>query len=340
MHILKAMEYTALWRSLKMSGEKQFKEIGGYIELEHYRGSILHDDGLFLNCGRNALRYLIRTRKIRKILMPYYMCDSVFEGCREERCEIEFYHVDRDFKPEGIEDGEDTWIYLMNYYGQLEDAFINSFCSTHPHVILDNVQAYYHTPEIKVDTIYSCRKFFGLADGGILLTDAEGDLSDLPGDMSHDRMTFLLGRFEMTGSDFYAAYTRNNDFVGQAPVMRMSALTENLLRSIDYEFVRKRRSDNYQVLRQHLEKYNLIHTKNVDGPFAYPLLVNGGSDIRKKMIQKKIYIPTLWPNVIEEMPAETSENFYASNLLPLPCDQRYDAEDMDYMAGLILDSLA
>ena len=34
------------------------REIGGYIELETFRGRMLHEEATKLNCGRNALAYL------------------------------------------------------------------------------------------------------------------------------------------------------------------------------------------------------------------------------------------------------------------------------------------
>ena len=43
------------------------REIGGYIELEHYQGNEYHK-GIALNSGRNCLRYLIKAKKIQKLL--------------------------------------------------------------------------------------------------------------------------------------------------------------------------------------------------------------------------------------------------------------------------------
>ena len=53
------------------------KEIGGYFELENFRGPEYHDRALALNCGRNALAYLIEAKKIQQILIPYFLCSSV-----------------------------------------------------------------------------------------------------------------------------------------------------------------------------------------------------------------------------------------------------------------------
>ncbi len=41
------------------------REIGGYIELDTYRLPMLHEGAIALNCGRNALAYLLRARRIK-----------------------------------------------------------------------------------------------------------------------------------------------------------------------------------------------------------------------------------------------------------------------------------
>ena len=48
------------------------KEIGGYIELDTYRLPMLHEKAIKLNCGRNALWYLIKARNIRKIWILFH----------------------------------------------------------------------------------------------------------------------------------------------------------------------------------------------------------------------------------------------------------------------------
>ena len=59
------------------------KEIGGYFELDRYRLPMLHEEALALNCGRNCLSYLIEARNIKKILLPYFMCNVVSDTCKK-----------------------------------------------------------------------------------------------------------------------------------------------------------------------------------------------------------------------------------------------------------------
>ena len=76
-------------------------------------------------------------------------------------------------------------------------------------------------------------------------------------------------------------------------------------------------------------KDNRLALVNPDGAFAYPLYVDDGVRMRKQLAQNKIYIPTLWPNVLDSCPVNSIEYQYAANILPLPVDQRYGKEEME-----------
>lgn len=311
------------------------KEIGGYIELEHYHGLMLHENALKLNCGRNCLAYLIRARKIKRIVFPYFMCDSCDRIFNEQNISVRYYHIGWDFKPIKVELEDDEWLYLVNYYGQLSNNYIQGLIDDHIRVIVDNAQAYYQSPISGVDTLYTCRKFFGVPDGAFLYTEQDMDFQ-LDQDESFKRMDFLLGRFERTASEFYSEYVANNQLFESEPIKKMSKLTENLLQSIDYECARKKRLDNFQFLHQILESNNMIEVKVPYGPFMYPFYAENGVVIRKELQKKKIYIPTLWPNVLERCDSGDLEYRLAMNILPLPCDQRYSRNDMKYLCDNIL----
>ncbi len=303
------------------------KEYGGYIELDTYRLPMLHDGALALNCGRNCLAYLIKARNIKKIKVPYFMCDSVFDVCKRYGAEITFYHVDEKFNFGKVSLANDEWLYVMNYYGQLKTDYLIELKSKYERVIVDNAQAYFNMPLDNMDTLYTCRKFFGVADGALLYTDAELH-EDLQMDESFDRMRFLLGRFERTASEFYSEYSANNHLFASEPIKHISKLTNNLLHGIDYNYVKERRTNNFRLYHEKLEVINKLDLREVEGAFAYPLFIEDGAEIRKKLQQQKIYIPMLWPNVLEEVQETSVEYKMAKNILPLPCDQRYAEDDI------------
>ena len=53
------------------------KEIGGYLEYEENSSEMLYSDAIHLNCAKNCLVYLIKARDIKKIYIPYFLCDVV-----------------------------------------------------------------------------------------------------------------------------------------------------------------------------------------------------------------------------------------------------------------------
>lgn len=302
------------------------KEIGGYIEFEHYHRIMLHDDGIKLNCGRNALAYLIKAYDIHSIAVPRFMCDSC-DGVLKNT-EVCYYSIGLDFKPVLDDVNEGEWLYLVNFYGQLSEEYILSLKEIY-NLIIDNAQAYFNEPIEGVPTLYTCRKFFGVADGAILYSDKKIEIEER--DESFERMHFLMGRFERSASEFYSEYVDNNHIFAYEPIKQMSVLTENLLHGIDYEEVCNRRTENFAYLNEKLGAINKLKLTVPNGPFMYPLYLENGAEIRKQLQAKKIFIPTLWPSVFKLCCEGDLEYDMAMNILPIPIDQRYGIEDMEYI---------
>lgn len=182
------------------------------------------------------------------------------------------------------------------------------------------------------DTIYTCRKFFGVPDGAFLYTDKKLNC-DLENDVSMNRISHLLGRLEENANKHYSEYIVNEEAFINLPIRKMSLLTENLLRSIDYKIVQITRERNFLYLDNKLGVYNKLKLQVPVGAFMYPLYLANGVDIRKKLQEEKIYIPTLWPDVFDVCNESDLEYDMAKNILPIPCDQRYSLEDMEYMVS-------
>lgn len=311
------------------------REFGGYIEIEHYKGNEYHTGCLALNSGRNCLRYLIRARQIRKIMLPRLQCQVIEEVCRREGVQIQWYEVkalEKPYQDEQLE--EEVFLYLINYYGQLEKNYLEKLLAGHKRVIVDNAQDFFCGPIEGVDTIYTCRKFFGVPDGAYLYTDAQADFT-LQADFSYDRMEFLLGRYECGAEKFYQNYRENEAWMDKQGLSAMSALTHNILRSIDYERVEQTRTSNAKRLDAGLGENNLLTVKNMTGAYLYPYFCTDGEKLRKKLIERKIFVPVLWQNVLEDCDIDTAEYNFSKNMVPLPCDQRYTENDMDEVIAAV-----
>lgn len=147
--------------------------------------------------------------------------------------------------------GESECLYLVNYYGQLTDEKILAYQKIFGNIIVDHTHAFFQKPLKGVDTLYSCRKFWGVSDGAYLSTDAVLPM-DKPVDHSNKRMGHILGRYEENAGVYYQEMLQNAARYEGMEIRRMSRLTENLLGAIDYETGRRKREENYRILSEAL----------------------------------------------------------------------------------------
>lgn len=308
-------------------------EIGGFLGLEtRYRGMERYPNLIALNTGRNALLYLIRAKHISRILIPYFLCNCIKEVCQKNGTDIVYYHIDKDFLPILERDlYDDEFLYCVNYYGVVSRKVFATLKLRYKRVIIDNAHAFFEPPLEKVDTIYTCRKFLGVSDGAYLQTDTllNGSLEK---DISVNRMKHLLGRIDVSAERYYQEYIKCENLLSKVPLREMSSLTHQILKGVEYGKIIKKRKENYKMLNDSLKHSNHLELKHTPyAPYAYPYYCEGGMDIRRKLAAHKIYIPTLWPNVVDCAEASELERDYAANILPLPCDQRYESREMNIL---------
>lgn len=321
------------------------KEIGGYFGLEENQGSEYHEGALAINLGRTAFLHFLKSVNAACVYVPELLCDSMTSICEREGIALRFYRQDARLMPKlaaKMRDGE--WLLLVNYLGQLSDEKIEAVRAMFGNIIVDHTHSFFQRPVEGVPTLYSCRKFFGLPDGAYLYAPFPlREPEDI--DVSFERMSHVMGRFEETGSAHYAELHRVADGYYQSTPKAMSKLTHNLLRGIDYEHARARRNENYAVLDGLLKDINVIRTEGIagvldpfqvsDGPLAYPLYCTEGIPLRKRLAEHKVYVPTYWNNVIRSCNPNSVEYLCSANILPLPCDQRYSSDDMHRVAAFV-----
>ncbi len=312
------------------------KSIGGYPELELRPGEHYHSKALRLNTARNAFEYILRSRGYSLVYIPYYTCEAVIEPLQKLGIEWNFYHIDDRFElAEKIDPGKSGALLYTNYFGIKED-YCRKLAQTYGQsLILDYSQAFFDMPVEGIDTFYSPRKFLGVSDGAYLYTTC----TPLPveeKDQSYSRMIYLLKRIDESPESGYADFQDSEKGICHQPIRYMSVITDRLLRSIDYDYIRNVRRDNFMMLEQRLASSNELPLRLSPGsvPLAYPYLTYDTS-LRAKMLKERIYIPTYWPNVGRWAGVNSYESLLASTLLPLPVGQTYDASDINRIINLI-----
>ena len=313
------------------------QEIGGYLELEDFGGAPHHAGAVELDSARSCLAYLIELRGIRAIALPDLMCSAVAKTCDRAGCVHRAYRVGEGLLPDwgGLDLAEGEWLYLADFYGTLPAAAVErAIAASGGRVVVDEVQGFFRRPWSGVDTLYTCRKYFGVPDGAYLVTrDARRLARELSLCRSSERMAYVLGRCEDGGSAHYSEYSQIESTIGVNGPELMSEVTRRLMTGMDYGRVKAIRERNFAELQRLLGPLNLMDAGNPVGPYMYPFLVNRATGFRRKLAKKSIYVPTLWPNVLHECQTDSAAYFYASNILPLPVDQRYRAKDMVRVAS-------
>lgn len=314
------------------------KEIGGYFQIElNRKKSYFYNDLFHLNSGRNALLYILKARQYSKIYVPFFTCDAVIKPIENLGISYEFYDVNNDLEPifdfSKVMDSEA--IVLTNYFG-IKTGFIKESAKIAKNVIVDNAQAFFSKPIDNVDTFYSPRKFVGIPDGGLLSSTIISN-EILEQATSYDKMTHLLKRIDLGAQAAYFDFQRTESILEDEEIKKMSHLTKSMLENIDFEYIMKKRIENFLFLHNYLKDSNDLHLElSIDCvPLVYPYRVKESKRIREKLLNDRVFCAQYWPNVLEWCNKNHNSYNLTNEIIALPVDQRYSIEEMKKIINLI-----
>ena len=310
------------------------KSIGGYFELELNNGGEYHAGGIRLSSGRNAFEYILRARDVKEIHIPYYICNSVIEPLHKLDIEISYYFIYENLSPKIDDLRSNDSILFINYFGLAKKNLLH-LSSRYQNIIVDNSQAFFISPMPNQDTFYSCRKYFGVPDGAYVFS--KNNIADaFDYNLVKDNFSHLLERIEVGAEKGYQSFIKNEDSFNKQPMRKMSKISERLLKTIDYKNIVKIRNSNFQFLDARLKKYNqlVLDNNSLNGPMVYPLLLKNEL-LRSKLITSRIFVPLYWQSVLDQRPESSWEYYLAKYLIPLPIDQRYSIDEMQYICTIV-----
>jgi len=313
------------------------RTIGGYSEIGLNNYTEFHTEALHLNTGRNCLEYILKANQYKKIYLPFYICEVLFEPINKLDIKFEYYSIDENLNPIFNSSLNDDEVFLyVNYFGIMKKT-VEILAGKFKNLIVDNTHDFFNRPLNGIDTFYSARKFFGLPDGAYLYT--ENILADdYEQDYSYSRMEHLLIQTDKGIEEGYEFFCRNERLLSRQPIRKMSSLTKALLGNINFEDVKKQRNNNFLLLHEKLGHINefKINPDETDAPFVYPFLCANGKEIKEKAVDKKIFIDTYWDRVLNKVNRNSVEARLTNNLLPLPVSQMYGYNEMEFLGNYIL----
>lgn len=293
-----------------------------------------HPEGILLNTGRNALEYILRSiGDVKGVYLPYYTCEVVLEPLKKLHIPWGFYHINASFEMvENIHPQKGEYIIVNNYFG-IKDAYILSLVEKYGEsLIVDCAQALFAKPLKGIKSFYSTRKFVGVADGGIAylsnLPHGRVRVNEIECTVDHD--THLYKRKQFGAEAGFADYQANEVKLDNQPIRWMSDTTKRILNNIDFDRVVARRRKNFEYLHSALIDRNFLVLPALDSyvcPMVYPFVPRIDKNLRKELIDNKIFVAKYWPNVHKQS-NYMLEYDLATRVIPIPCDQRYKETEM------------
>lgn len=314
--------------------------IGGYFELESApQSGELYPAAIRYQSARAAFTALLDQVRPRRIWLPWYTCGTMLEGPEQLGVEIERYRLDDNLLPLNLDRvAPNDWVLYVNYFGVCSALVDRVVANLGPErVVVDHSQAFYAPPAECLGTIYSPRKFFGVPDGGYLVTPLpiEPPMEEDTG--SFARLKPLLIRLsEGPEAGYGAVRDARRSLRNQSP-MRMSALTKSMLERIDYASALAKRNENFESLHRALGGLNRfpLPRGQPSGPMCYPYL-GPRPGLHEWLIENRVYVGRYWPDMGAEAEAAARwERELYLNCVPLPCDQRYGHDAMDRIIELV-----
>lgn len=324
-------------------------EIGGYFGLDLPCYADLYPEALKFQSGRAAIRAMLESAGIERVMLPAYVCDSVIKAVVDSGAMVETYTLNESLYPKDLPRRlpERCALLYVNYFGLCQKN-ISRLLVEIPgdRLIIDNSQALFAEHEDVLATIYSPRKFAGVPDGGLLRVSPTLNVA-LPMEedkASIERMRSLLVRMAYSAREGYADFQKIAISLKDTTPLAMSRLTQRLMKSIPWDQMAERRRENFMVMAQKLDALNDMHWKlgEHDVPMCYPLTLRGRQieKIKAKLVARNIFVPVYWKDALPRIAPDSIEVVLTNETLFLPIDQRLNRVQTEGLGNLILELAA
>lgn len=315
--------------------------------------------------GRGALLLLLNQIKprIMRALLPSYICESVIKPFEKLGYEVIFYDIGKDLKPIDIEfiTKSQIGVFLhMGYFGFPTNDDLSNLISSLRTKSIITIEDVTHTMFSKQNiplnsdfVIGSIRKWIGIPSGGFLATNKNVKLKpkNKKNEFTELRKLSLLQKSEYikTGdknikSSFLEGFTQAEILLDQDnDYYTIDNDSKKILKNFNYNHLETTRRLNFSFLQEKLsniKEVEFIFSQLEDSivPIFFPIYVEDNrNELRSLLTKNEIYCPVHWPipnQLIRKLHTST-QNIYDS-VLSIPCDQRYQIEDMQRIVDVIV----
>lgn len=321
---------------------------------------------VYPSLGRNAISVVLKELKLnRKVaLLPGYTCESVIAPFISENYDLVFYnfHKDLTINLDDLEfklaENNPSVILVHGFYGQntflSAKSLIQSARKNGCIVIEDDTQTVFSEIEILSADYYlgSIRKWMEIPDGAYICSSEE--LPYIPNSINNTFIDLISEAFKLKTDyvnnldinlklRYKKLYLEAQSFIDNDPtIFRMSDLSKGILNNYDLIFMKNRRIENFNYLLENiLNNFESIRPV-ISTPVAYnicpiyfPLFVDNRKEFQTILSENDIYATIIWPksDFIKGLNEETE--FIYDKIIGIPCDQRYNRNDMQRIIELL-----
>lgn len=352
--------------SFELSDKIDLENIDVNINNEYF--DLKGKDFVLLSSGRTAISLILKTilstnYKGKKIaFVPSFTCDSVIEPFIDNNFKVETYCIDDNldinfikFKEKFIKVNPDL-VLIHSYFGFNTSRNINKiidFLKDKQVVVIEDVTQNLYSESTWVSSDYkiaSLRKWLPLTNGAFAFSKNKKfdyKIASYNKKLDKVKLEASIEKYKYLNNDkgdkekYLKLFLEAEDILNNDKLIRsMSPISKYIQYTSDINELRNKRIENYNYLNNNI--INIIEIKKLtplatksEIPLYFAMLVEDRNGLQNYLRQNNVYAPIIWPfPKIKIDICETTKRLY-NNILCIPCDQRYDLEDMERILGLI-----
>lgn len=300
---------------------------------------------LYLFSGRNAIKLIKDKLQIKSIMLPNYLCESIYNCFRD--IDINFYKINKNFEI-NINSIENTckYIYIINYFGKIDKNIdkIKLYCKENNIIIIEDYTHNFLDNKRYGDVcIASYRKTLALPYGAEII-DNTNKITYNKSSIKNLIFYFVLNLFKLflmllknifiLKFIWYPLLIYCEKFIDNITYENRDYINELLMYLYDKNKIKKCRIKNYNYLKKHINLKTLFNENNFY--FSFPIQFKNKKnrdELRSVLIKHKIYCPIYWDNSFNKK----CNSKLSENILFIPIDQRYNISHMKHICKIIND---
>lgn len=321
------------------------------------------ENAYFFRSGRDALRYIAKLKKenCSRIFIPIFCCESMALPFKQNNYEIIYYPIKKDYSIdfEFINSNihNNDLLIVLNYLGfksqdvlfsesnkirNLKNTFNITVIKDYTHTLKE---ALFLDKSLDDFSVFSVRKWASFPDGGILWSNSKLDFNydtysskyfDIKKKAMDLKSKYLLVKHKYIKDEFLKLF-KEADLILETSnsIMEMSSYSKELLYKIDFEKILNVRINNLHYLEKN-SPFVKNYSENTDcNGLYFPIYADSQKSMQAYLAKNNIYCPVIWPIDEKNSNVCSFANTIISNMLAVPCDQRYSIEDLDFILKCI-----